>query len=55
MLRVKDPKKSIAFYELIGMKLIKEMPMKEMGFTNYFLGRSKTAQAKLPLLRYFSI
>ncbi|KPI39908.1 Lactoylglutathione lyase [Cyphellophora attinorum] len=37
MLRVKDPKKSIAFYELIGMTVVQEMPMKEMGFTNYFL------------------
>ena len=41
MIRVKDPKKSIAFYELIGMTVVKEMPMKEMGFTNYFMGWSE--------------
>jgi hypothetical protein len=37
MLRVKDPKKSIAFYtETLGMELISELP--QSGFTLYFLG-----------------
>ncbi|KAJ7744793.1 lactoylglutathione lyase-like protein [Mycena maculata] len=35
MLRVKDPQKSIAFYELLGMKNIKTLP--QSGFTLYFL------------------
>jgi len=38
MLRVKDVDKSLAFYrDLMGMKLIKEMPMEKGKFTLYFL------------------
>ncbi|KAK7204059.1 glyoxalase [Myxozyma melibiosi] len=38
MLRVKDPKKSVAFYtENFGMKLLKTLEVPEAKFTNYFL------------------
>lgn len=40
MLRVKDPKRSLKFYELLGFTLIKEMPVEAAKFTNYFLGKS---------------
>lgn len=36
MIRVKDPQRSIKFYELLGMKLINEMHNE--GFSLYFLG-----------------
>ena len=38
MLRVKDPKKSIEFYEAMGMKVVQVMPCDD--FTNYFLAPS---------------
>lgn len=39
MIRVKDPGRSLRFYQhVLGMTLIKEIPFPEMGFTLYFLG-----------------
>ncbi|KAA8910739.1 hypothetical protein TRICI_004051 [Trichomonascus ciferrii] len=39
MFRVKDPKVTIKFYEdNFGMKLLKEFPVPQLGFTNYYLG-----------------
>lgn len=38
MFRIKDPKVSLKFYEdNFGMKLLKALPVSELGFTNYFL------------------
>jgi lactoylglutathione lyase len=37
MLRVKDPKRSVAFYEHLGMTMIKKMEMSEMKFDVYFM------------------
>ncbi|KAJ8607038.1 hypothetical protein MRB53_040547 [Persea americana] len=37
-IRVKDPKKSIAFYELLGMKVIHSIKQPEAKFDLYFLG-----------------
>ncbi|EPS41507.1 hypothetical protein H072_4607 [Dactylellina haptotyla CBS 200.50] len=37
MLRVKDPEKSIQFYELLGMKVIQKLPNPEWKFDLYFL------------------
>ena len=39
MLRIKDPDRSLAFYQhVLGMTLIKQIPFPEMEFTLYFLG-----------------
>ena len=39
MLRIKDPERSLAFYQhVLGMCLIKKIPFPEMDFTLYFLG-----------------
>ncbi|SMQ69489.1 lactoylglutathione lyase [Altererythrobacter xiamenensis] len=39
MLRIKDPARSIPFYQhVLGMTLVKEIPFPEMKFTLYFLG-----------------
>ena len=39
MIRVKDPGRSLRFYQhVLGMTLIKEIPFPDMGFTLYFLG-----------------
>jgi lactoylglutathione lyase len=35
---VKDPKRSIAFYEFLGMKLLERIEQKEASFDLYFLG-----------------
>lgn len=38
MIRIKDPRKSLDFYQrILGMKLIRTMKMNEGKFTNYFL------------------
>jgi lactoylglutathione lyase len=37
MLRVKDPKKSVEFYEFLGMKLINKLPNPDAKFDLYFL------------------
>jgi lactoylglutathione lyase len=36
-LRVKDPKRSVAFYEYLGMKLIQKLPNPDAKFDLYFL------------------
>lgn len=39
MIRIKDPKVSLDFYEKhFGMSVITKLPVPELGFTNYFLG-----------------
>lgn len=39
MLRIKDPSRSLPFYQhVLGMTLVKEIPFPEMKFTLYFLG-----------------
>lgn len=39
MIRVKDPKKSLSFYQdILGMTLLRTSEQKEAGFTLYFLG-----------------
>ena len=39
MLRIKDPKRSLPFYQhVLGMTLVKVIPFPEMAFTLYFLG-----------------
>ncbi|KAK1759733.1 lactoylglutathione lyase [Echria macrotheca] len=38
MIRVKDPKESVKFYEFLGMKLIKKLEFPEAKFDLYFLG-----------------
>lgn len=39
MIRVKDPKKSLSFYQdIMGMTLLRTSEQKEAGFTLYFLG-----------------
>jgi lactoylglutathione lyase len=37
MLRVKDPKASVKFYETLGMKMIRKLEQSEAGFDLYFL------------------
>jgi lactoylglutathione lyase len=36
-LRIKDPKRSVAFYEYLGMKLIQKLPNPDAKFDLYFL------------------
>ncbi|CAD6449134.1 f8a9bdc1-6985-43fe-8d8b-033126030e95 [Sclerotinia trifoliorum] len=38
MIRVKDPKKSVKFYELLGMKMIRKIEQPEAKFDLYFMG-----------------
>ncbi|RIV85964.1 lactoylglutathione lyase [Aurantiacibacter zhengii] len=39
MLRIKDPKRSLPFYQyVLGMTLVRAIPFPEMAFTLYFLG-----------------
>ncbi|KAH8884589.1 glyoxalase I [Thozetella sp. PMI_491] len=38
MIRVKDPKESVKFYEFLGMKLLKRLEFPEAKFDLYFLG-----------------
>ena len=42
MLRVKDPHRSIKFYELLGMKQIKKIENPESRFDLYFLAFDST-------------
>lgn len=37
MLRVKDPMKSIQFYEFLGLELIKKLPNPDANFDLYFM------------------
>src|ERR1700760_3235576 len=37
MLRVKDPKRSVEYYEFLGMKVIKKIPNPDAKFDLYFL------------------
>jgi lactoylglutathione lyase len=49
MLRVKDPEKSLKFYqEVLGMTLMRTIENKEPGFNLYYLGylNAKTAAAQ---------
>lgn len=39
MLRIKDPKKSLAYYELLGLKQINKLSFPENKFDLYFLGK----------------
>ena len=49
MIRVKDPKKSIAFYQdIMGMTLLRTSEQKEAGFTLYFLGYPGDYQVPKP-------
>lgn len=36
-LRIKDPKRSLEFYEFLGMNLINKLPMPDSKFDLYFL------------------
>lgn len=38
MIRVKDPQKSIDYYKLLGLSLIRKFPNPEAKFDLYFLG-----------------
>ncbi|KAE8453333.1 hypothetical protein EG329_011401 [Mollisiaceae sp. DMI_Dod_QoI] len=38
MIRVKDPKESVKFYELLGMKMIRKIEQPEAKFDLYFMG-----------------
>lgn len=38
MLRVKDPKASVKFYETLGMKMIRKIEQPEAKFDLYFMG-----------------
>lgn len=38
MLRVKEPTRSIQFYELLGLKLVHKLPNPDSQFDLYFLG-----------------
>jgi lactoylglutathione lyase len=40
MLRVKDPKKSIEFYQKLGMKVVEDRHFEEAKFSLYFLASS---------------
>ena len=51
MLRVKDPKKSIAFYQAMGMKLLEERHKSD--FSLYFLGSSNVDE-KVPMKQQFN-
>ena len=37
MIRVKDPKESVKFYEHLGMTMIKKLEMPDAKFDNYFM------------------
>ena len=37
MMRVKDPKRSVEFYEFLGLSLVNKLDFPEWKFTNYFL------------------
>tara|TARA_R110002012_G_scaffold18500_1_gene67954 strand:- start:269 stop:808 length:540 start_codon:yes stop_codon:yes gene_type:complete len=40
MLRIKDPKRSLAFYtRVFAMRVLRKLDFEEMGFSLYFLGR----------------
>lgn len=39
MLRIKDPRRSLAFYTaVLGMRVIRKLDLEELGFSLYFLG-----------------
>ena len=41
MLRVKDPKKSLEFYNLLGLSQIKKLEFPDNKFDLYFLGKMR--------------
>jgi len=43
MLRVKDPKRSVEFYEFLGLSLVNKLDFPEWKFTNYFLAYNGSA------------
>lgn len=48
MLRVKDPKKTLAFYKKLGMKVLRESHHPDANFSNYFLGSSNVPDGSSP-------
>ena len=42
MLRVKDPKRSVDYYKLLGLSLIDKIEQPEAKFDLYFLGMTAT-------------
>lgn len=40
MLRIKDPKKSVDYYKLLGLSLVNQIKFPEAKFDLYFLGKS---------------
>lgn len=40
MLRIKDPKKSVDYYKLLGLTLVNQIQFPEAKFDLYFLGKS---------------
>ena len=49
MLRVKDPKTSLAFYtEVLGARLLEKFDFKDMGFSLYFLGFNAGLDGPMP-------
>lgn len=52
MLRVRDPKESLAFYcEALGMQLIEKFDFDDMQFSLYFLGFSEALDGAMPAAR----
>jgi len=39
MLRIKDPQKSVDYYNLLGLSLVNQMKFPEAKFDLYFLGK----------------
>ena len=49
MLRIRDPKKSLAFYcDVLGMDLLEKFDFEKMGFSLYFLGFSDSLEGLRP-------
>lgn len=50
MLRVKDPKASVQFYEFLGMKLVDKFPNPDNKFDLYFLAYGASSDTSSPRL-----